>query len=241
MTLFRYIRSNGLRVPSEYETVEVDPDGRLAGWRSVAVGAVGSFEGRLPADRVADVRRAADLALTAAPPAGFARPDSATETIEIDDGYAVRVEAAGEADASWRALRDLGRRLLEVQVEFPVAAIGLDAEAGRLVHLGDHPLRIDLGGAVVEWSAVRSSGDVVGEAVEFAGADASGRGESGGDASGSESTGTVTTGPGWTAPLPVTPAAAAAGARAEVQLWVRFTIVASGRPVPVEVSTPPVP
>ncbi|WP_395244384.1 hypothetical protein ACGGZK_00855 [Agromyces sp. MMS24-K17] len=223
MTLLRYIRSSGFRIPAEYETVEVDPDGRLAGWRSVSVGAVGSFEGRLGAADVADVRAAVDRALAAPPPGGPARPGSSSETVELDDGFAVSVEAAGDAgeasDAAWRAVRDLGRDLAERQLAFPVAAIALagrDDRDDRLEFRGTHPLELDLSGAVVERYGVRADGTREGGAVALPGG------------------GRVDASPGWTLPLP----AADAAGPPRVQVVVRFGIVAGGRTVPVELASP---
>ncbi|GAA1055381.1 hypothetical protein GCM10017608_25020 [Agromyces luteolus] len=221
MTLLRYVRADGRRVPAEYETVEVDPDGRLAGWRSVAVGAVGSFEGAIADDEVDDLRALVERAQAAPAPGAIRRPGAASETLELGDGSAVEVAGLDPADdPAWSELVARGRDLLERQGAFPVAAIGLDAERGRLELLGTHRLELDLSDAVVTRYGWMPDGALAGEAS--APLDAGGR---------------VRAEPGWSLELP--PAGEGLPSDAAVQTVVRFAIVAAGTSVAVEVATEP--
>ncbi|MRX43186.1 hypothetical protein [Agromyces kandeliae] len=219
MTLLRYIRADGQRVPAEYETVEVDRDGRLAGWRSVAPLAVGSFEGDLAADEVDDLRALVDRAQAIPEPDVMRRPGASSETLELGDGFALEVGGLdSDDDPVWSELVVRGRDLLARQTAFPVAAIGLAADGGRLELLGTHPLELDLTDAVVSRYAWTPDGALAGEMS--APLEAGSR---------------VHAEPGWSLDLP--PAADALPPDAVVQTLVRFVIVAGGVPVPVEVGS----
>jgi hypothetical protein len=161
--ILSYHRADGRRVPAEAEAVTVDDDGAISGWRSVSLGAVGSFAGRLPDGELADLRDAVAAVAGAAPPGTPPPPGSPTETLDVAPHGPVDV--AGVDDGAWGELTDRARALLDRMTDFPRAAVALDVEgAGHasLVHRGTEPVDVDLTPATVRhtrWHGYYESAD----------------------------------------------------------------------------------
>lgn len=169
--IVRYYRIGGRGVPGDGETFELDDDGTLTAWRTVAAGAVGRFGGKVDPDTLAVTSALANAAAAGSSPSVPQPVDRPSELVELPSATAhtahlglreslVAGEVAGEVvrdgtgtgnDAStdpWAALAHHCRRLLDAAVEYPVAAIALESVAGsakaRLVQRGDEPVTLDL-------------------------------------------------------------------------------------------------
>jgi hypothetical protein len=246
--ILRYYRIGGRGVPGDGETFELDDDGTLTAWRTVAAGAVGRFAGKVDPETLAATVALANGAAAGPPPTVPQPVNRPSELVELPSGTVhtahlglreslvageVGREASGTgADAStdpWAALAHHCRRLLDAAVEYPVAAIALESVAGsakaRLVQRGDEPVTLDLTGLRPRAVLHTTRGEPV---DEWVGQTPSRRTSSLVDM--------VVAGPGWhhdvVAEHGFTP-----GSDEAVTLAVDFTIVAPMGPVPVQVRT----
>ena len=205
-----YARTGGMP-PADDERLEVDADGAWRLWRTMGGERVGSFRGRLSADRRRRLARALEAA-QAAPPArtsARARPDGAHEAFRA--GRRVLVVPAGQPVAGgWAPLVRLVRRWSVAFARVPdaEAALGLELRASgpAIVRHGGEPLRVWPPTLHADAYARDAAGIVVGRGSV--------------DDDGAPPGGAVATGPGWSLPvsrlpIPSTPP----GGRLEVWAW----------------------
>lgn len=167
----RYRQVGGRRPAPVREILEISNDGAFQMWRSVNAGkaaapiVVGSFAGSLAPEAVrelaaelAGARSASNLNLTPA-------PDGPVEFIEFD-GVHASLGRNQQAPGAWGPVIDRLRRLLGDLTRDPRAAIALevtrDGVAGRLVHRGNQPVRVDLDALAVRavlWDDLTKLGD----------------------------------------------------------------------------------
>lgn len=246
--IVRYYRIGGRGVPGDGETFELDDDGTLTAWRTVAAGAVGRFVGKVDPDTLAATAALANGAAANPPPSVPQPVDRPSELVELPSATAhtahlglreslVAGGVAGEGtgtgdDAStdpWAALAHHCRRLLDAAVEYPAAAIALESVAGsakaRLVQRGDEPVTLDLTGLRPRAVLHSTRGEPV---DEWVGQTSSRRTSSLVDM--------VVAGPGWHHDV-VAEHGFAPGPDETVTLAVDFTIAAPLGPIPVQVRT----
>ncbi|MFL6077204.1 MAG: hypothetical protein ACJ73S_27735 [Mycobacteriales bacterium] len=245
--IVRYYRIGGRGVPGDGETFELDDDGTLTAWRTVAAGAVGRLAGKVEPDVLATTIALANAAATTPPPTVAQPSDRPYEQVELPSAAAHTAHlglrdslVAGEVDAAappeddaardpWAALARHCRRLLDAAVEHPVAAIALESVAGsakaRLAHRGEEPVTLDLTGLRPRAVLHTERGEPV---DEWVGQTPSRRTSSLVDM--------VVAGPGWHHDV-VAEHGFAPGPGETVTLAVDFTIVAPLAPVPVQVRT----
>jgi hypothetical protein len=223
--ILRYHRADGRQVPAEAESVELVADGTIGGWRTVSTRGVGWFAGVLPADEVAALRSVVSAVEGVSLPAGHPAPESATESLQLDDVDPISVAHVGDAAVEpWRDLVAAARALLDRLTDFPRAAVGLSVPAprrARLAHLGPDALVLDLATITVAATVWRGYYEPAGDWS--------------GVVAGPER---VEATPGWTHDLEF-------GLEYEdtpditVHVAVAFAIVAGDRSVPVKVSHAP--
>jgi hypothetical protein len=149
VTSVRFARLSDVDPPAR-ELLQLQADGSLSMWRSVAR-AVGRFTG--PAEAGATIAALArEAAAAPVPAARELGADTTMDRLEVGDA----VVTLGEWDhlpGPWGALLDACRALLEPLLDRPTAAIRLvqtSPTTVRLEHLGDGVLTIELGAAVVQ-------------------------------------------------------------------------------------------
>lgn len=215
-TTVSYTRSGG-RPPADDERLEIAADGEWRLWRTLGGSRVGSFRGRLSADR----RRRLEAALEAISSAGTRkpspsrpRPDAAHEAFRAGRRR-LDVPSGEPVGGSWAPLVRLLRRWSEaLTAEVTGAAAALELVPGgsgqppHLARLGSDPLRAWPATLHVEAYARNADGVVVDREPAGAGIIAEGsRGEP------------VSTGAGWSVALslPRVPAVPAGGT---LETWV---------------------
>ena len=137
------VRREGGREPSDDESLEVHDDGSFRMWRTVGWQRAGLFAGALPADALADLRRAVDAAPAEATDAGAPR-GAATEQHVTPRG---RVSLGGSDDPApaWAELVAVGRRLVDELTGSPQAALDLavvSEHEASLAVVGERPLPV---------------------------------------------------------------------------------------------------
>ncbi len=158
MTLVTYRRLADAP-PPERELLELDPDGSARVWRSNGP-AIGRFGGTL--DDVAALRAAVASAAAADPPAVGSLPSGAAVEVVDAAGRTARLEARAPVEGPWAPLVERCRRVLDAQVEAPLAAIAgvLDVDGGlRLEHRGTAVLPVELGALAVDFTLWRDGAE----------------------------------------------------------------------------------
>ena len=215
--ILRYVHTNALSVPAIADSVEVDADGGLRGWRSVADGAVGSFGGRLEQGDLQTVRSALAGMQQLPAPQGPRVPDSGSETLERDGHDPVVLPS--HLDGPWGEMADAARRLVTVMMQFPTAAIALvvDGDGARLRHPGTRAVGVDLSHAGLRVTWWRGYYEPAGDfSTPLAGSREHAE-------------------PGWSHPLPVD-LSPPPGQRATAQVALTFTLIVDGVEVPAQVT-----
>jgi hypothetical protein len=215
MTILRLTVTDGSRRPALAESVAVDQDGRLDGWRTVSDRAVGWFAGRLPAAELAELRALA----AEVPQPVVAPPGAARETLELPGAGPIPIAGIDGG------LADAARRLLERLTDFPRAAVAVSFRGpgrARLEHRGPDPVRLDLRSIDVRAYAWRGYYEPAGDwATVVDGPDE------------------IEAGPGWTYDVPLKIDAAP---DAVIHLTADFAIRTGDARHPVQAQfTPPIP
>lgn len=217
-TTVSYARSGG-RPPADDERLEIAADGEWRLWRTLGGSRVGSFRGRLSADRRRRLE-AALVALAAASPesapessARRAGPDAAHEGFRAGRRH-LGVPSGGPVRGPWAPLARLLRGWNEaLTADVAGAAAALELVPGRpgqlpqLARLGSDPLRVWPATLHVEAYARNADGVVVDRVSAGAGVITEGpRGDA------------VATGAGWSLPLPL-PRTAAVPEGGTLETW----------------------
>lgn len=149
--IVNYGRTGGRRPPPDREGLRIEDDGRFTMWRSISP-AIGRFAGSLGAGELSKIKNEVQLAAAAGDLTREPARDGSVEGIDVA-GARATLGSNDEAEGPWGVLIDHLRKLLDVLIDMPQAAVGLEVEpdgtSARLVHLGDRPLAIDLSNLAV--------------------------------------------------------------------------------------------
>ena len=142
-----YLRRGGRVPPADREALTLSGDGAFSLWRSVNTPACGRFAGQLLAGEWVQLRQAAQAAAQAGPLDRELLPDSAVETLQVDE-VAARLGQTDQPEGAWGDLVAQCRALLTRLLDAPQAVVALEVAAGaagaRLVQRGGQPLHLDL-------------------------------------------------------------------------------------------------
>ena len=213
MTVIAAYERTGGAPPADDERLEIDADGGWRLWRTMGGERVGSFAGRLSADR----RRRLASAIGGASDAGAAptpsrpRPDAAQEAFRAGR-HTLGLSAGRPVEGGWAALVSLLRRWSESLAAVAAAEAALSVEllasGPVLTRAGRAPLRVWPATLRVDVYARDEDGIVTGRSSLGSGDEDAPRGDA------------ITTDAGWWLPiegaqLPPVPA----GGRLEAWVW----------------------
>jgi len=166
-----YERGGGMAQPSDNELLEIENDGsftmwRSVGWATVPPTPVGRFAGQVNKNDLRLLKEEAGAASGAGDLSSRMQPGIPVETIETE-GASAEVTPGRDIPGPWGKLVEHLRELLGSLADQPAAALALevagDRQRARLVHLGDDPLRLDLGEVTLHVSQQSQTGAGLGE------------------------------------------------------------------------------
>lgn len=142
----------------------VEVDGTFEGRRTVGGARVGSFRGRLMADRLEALRLAGDTAAAGSTLSVATPLDGATETVEVA-GVTAQLGSNERPTGTWKPLIDAVRGLVDDElVAAPLAALELAATAheASLTHAGSAPIEVDVASVTIRAVRLDAQGSVLG-------------------------------------------------------------------------------
>ncbi len=141
-----YTRRGGRMPPPDRELLTIEPDGSFTMWRSVNTPACGRFAGRLSVETWNVLQRDGVAAVQAGVLNRPILPDSAIETIQIEETWA-KLGHTDTPDGAWGQMAIHLRQLLTSLCQEAEAAVSLhispQATRAKLVHQGQRPLSLD--------------------------------------------------------------------------------------------------